>query len=82
MRRDNRGPFSKRSHGFAHLSFTDAKATARIVDSKGEILHAFTRTPDGQIEITVQGVSDVAVPRKIKDVTRNVATSKPAKIAG
>src|SRR5262249_38238031 len=31
MRVDKRGPFSKQTHGFAHLNFTDQQATVRLV---------------------------------------------------
>lgn len=70
MRNDKRGPFSKQTHGFAHLNFTKDLATVRLVGPGAEILHAFTRTPEGKIDITVPGISDAATPRKVSDVTR------------
>jgi hypothetical protein len=81
MRVDKRGPFSKQTHGFAHLNFTDTQATVRLVGPSAEILHAFTRSPDGAIDITVPGKSDAATPRKVADITRGGATTKPDKTA-
>ena len=73
-RLDNRGPFSKSTHGFAHLNFTDTLATVKLIGENGEVLHAFTRTPDGKIAITVAGQSDTAIPRKVGDVSRGGTT--------
>jgi hypothetical protein len=78
MRADQRGPFSKSSHGFAHLTFTPTQATARIIGPDAQVMHAFTRDLDGHITITQQGQSDPATPRKIRDITRG-DTTKAAK---
>ena len=69
-RLDNRGPFSKSTHGFAHLNFTSDLATVKLIGENSEIIHSFTRTPEGQITITTAGKSDTATPRKIGDVSR------------
>ena len=70
IRLDNRGPFSKQTHGFAHMTFTNTEATVRLVGPNGEILHAFTRSPEGKVNITVKGESDPATPRKVGDISR------------
>jgi tartrate-resistant acid phosphatase type 5 len=77
MRNDQRGPFSKSSNGFAHLTFTEEQATVRLVGADAKPLHAFTRSPDGSIKLTLPGESDVATPRKVRDVTRPDATTQP-----
>jgi tartrate-resistant acid phosphatase type 5 len=51
MKRDNRGPFSRSSYGFVHLRFTDEMAHAKFVDPSLQVLHEFTRTPAGAIEL-------------------------------
>jgi hypothetical protein len=77
MRNDQRGPFSKSSNGFGHLTFTEEKATVRLVGADGKPLHVFTRSPDGRIELTQPGTSDFATTRKVRDITRPDVTSQP-----
>jgi hypothetical protein len=74
MRIDQRGPFSRAGNGFAHLTFTDTIATARLVDGRdATVLHAFTRAPDGKVSVTRTTPSDKAVPRTVKSITRGGA---------
>jgi tartrate-resistant acid phosphatase type 5 len=49
-----RGPYAQKVYGFSHLSVTNEKMTLRHLDSNGQILHAFTKTPDGKVFITTE----------------------------
>jgi tartrate-resistant acid phosphatase type 5 len=46
-----RGPFAQKVYGFSHLSVTEKRLTLRHLDTNGQILHAFTKTPEGKIDI-------------------------------
>jgi len=46
-----RGPYGQKVYGFSHLSVTKNKMTLRHLDGQGHSLHAFSKTPDGKIEI-------------------------------
>ncbi|MEI9977682.1 MAG: metallophosphoesterase [Edaphobacter sp.] len=46
-----RGPYAQKVYGFSHLSVTEKQMTLRHLDSNGRILHAFTKTSEGRIEI-------------------------------
>jgi tartrate-resistant acid phosphatase type 5 len=46
-----RGPYGQKVYGFSHLSVSAKKMTLRHLDGQGRSLHAFTKTPDGEIEI-------------------------------
>ncbi|WP_263357334.1 metallophosphoesterase [Acidicapsa ligni] len=46
-----RGPYAQKVHGFSHLSVTPRKLTLRHIDQSGRTVHAFTKTPEGKIEI-------------------------------
>ncbi len=70
MRLDQRGPFSKSTHGFADLNFTAEKATVRLIGPDAKPLHEFTRTREGVVEMKKTVPSDPAVPRTIKSITR------------
>jgi tartrate-resistant acid phosphatase type 5 len=48
-----RGPFAQKVYGFSHLSVTEKQLTLRHLDPSGQILHAFTKTPEGKISILV-----------------------------
>ena len=68
---NKRGPFSKSTVGFADISFTPRTATGRLVSgTDGSVLHEFTRTKDGKVDIVKAGDSDAATPRTIKSITR------------
>jgi len=44
-----RGPYGQKLYGFSHLSVTPRQLTLRHLDSEGHLLHAFTKTPAGQV---------------------------------
>jgi len=46
-----RGPYAQKVYGFSHLSVTAKQLTLRHLDSKGNTLHALTKTPEGKITI-------------------------------
>lgn len=56
LRRDpsQRGPYANKVYGFSHLSVTPKQITLRHVDSSGRVLHAFTKTADGKVSISVE----------------------------
>ena len=66
MRRDNRGPFSKQTLGFADIDFTAEKLTARYLDKDGKELHAFERTKAGVVTVLKAGNSDKATTQPLK----------------
>lgn len=66
MRRDNRGPFSMRTNGFAHLAFAADKVTVQFVAKDGAILHAFDRTGEGKITVLKEGKRDAAAKDQLK----------------
>ena len=46
-----RGPWAQKVYGFSRMSVTPEKLTLRHIDSDGHVLHAFTKTPGGKVEI-------------------------------
>lgn len=46
-----RGPYAQKVYGFSHLSVTSKRLTLRHLDQNGSTLHAFTKTPEGKIQI-------------------------------
>jgi tartrate-resistant acid phosphatase type 5 len=46
-----RGPFAEKVHGFSHLEATHKQLTLRHIDPQGNVIHAFTKTPEGKVEI-------------------------------
>lgn len=60
MRRNDRGPFSRSAYGFAHMTLTEKYAEVRFLDSSGRLLHLFTRTPEGKVEVWATSPSDPA----------------------
>jgi tartrate-resistant acid phosphatase type 5 len=46
-----RGPYAQKVYGFSHLSVTPTTLTLRHLDSKGQLLHAFTKSKDGKVTI-------------------------------
>ncbi len=46
-----RGPYAQKVYGFSHLSVTSKQMTLRHLDSKGQLLHAFTKTTNGKVVI-------------------------------
>jgi tartrate-resistant acid phosphatase type 5 len=45
----HRGPYAQKIYGFSHLSVTPKLITLRHCNSDGQVLHAFSKTPDGKI---------------------------------
>lgn len=43
-----RGPFFQKVHGFSHLEATNQLLTLRHLDTEGKVVHAFTKSTDGQ----------------------------------
>jgi hypothetical protein len=58
MRRDDRGPFSRSTYGFVHLTLTEDVAEARLIDSSGNLLHLFTRDRHGNVKVWSTSASD------------------------
>lgn len=46
-----RGPYGQKLYGFSHLSVTPKQLTLRHLDGGGRLLHAFTKTPSGQLAV-------------------------------
>ena len=44
-----RGPYAAKVYGFSHMSVSETRLTLRHVAEDGRILHAFAKSPDGQI---------------------------------
>lgn len=68
MRRDNRGPFSKRVHGFTHLTLTPEGATVEMIDLNGVLLHSFEKNPAGQTRVTFNSPSDKSTVHQLKSL--------------
>jgi tartrate-resistant acid phosphatase type 5 len=66
MLRDARGPFSVSQHGFAELAFTPGAMSVDLLDPSGTVLHAFTRTPDGRVNVTVNSPSQKATAHPLR----------------
>lgn len=61
MRRDNRGMFSRKIFGFAHLRLTADHAEVIYINAKdGQVVHHFLRHLDGQVEVVSTTPSDKA----------------------
>ncbi|MGD0941666.1 MAG: metallophosphoesterase [Terracidiphilus sp.] len=45
-----RGPYAQKVYGFSHLSVTLQQMTLRHLDADGHQIHAFTKTPKGEIK--------------------------------
>lgn len=48
---EKRGPFARSAAGFTHLEITAAEVRVRHVDTEGETLHAFAKTPGGETRL-------------------------------
>lgn len=68
MRRDNRGPFSKRMWGFAHLAITPEKAVVRYIGKDAAEAHVFERTTEGKVTVVSTTPSDKATNKPLKAV--------------
>jgi 3',5'-cyclic AMP phosphodiesterase CpdA len=67
MRRDVRGPFSRKVHGFAHVRFLADKAEVRYVNAKDvKVVHRFERTRDGVVTVVTSSGRDRATTKPLK----------------
>lgn len=55
MKRDDRGPYTRTTLGYAHIKLTADSAGVTFINEKGDVLHSFTRTPEGRVTITKDG---------------------------
>jgi tartrate-resistant acid phosphatase type 5 len=46
-----RGPWAQPLYGFSHLEVTPEKLTLKHMDEDGQVIHAFTKKPDGTVEV-------------------------------
>ncbi|MCU1223285.1 MAG: Acid phosphatase [Edaphobacter sp.] len=46
-----RGPYAAKVYGFSHLEVTPEKITLRHMDESGKLIHAFSKMPDGRVQI-------------------------------
>jgi tartrate-resistant acid phosphatase type 5 len=46
-----RGPYAQKVYGFSHISVSPRQMTLRHLDQNGNTLHAFTKTPEGNVTI-------------------------------
>jgi hypothetical protein len=68
MLRDNRGPFSRSTHGFASFRFTPEAATVQLIGADGTIVHEFSRSREGNVTVTLNSPSDPATKHKLKAI--------------
>lgn len=47
----NRGPWGQKVHGFSHMEVTSSLLTMRHIDASGNVIHAFTKTPEGKVSL-------------------------------
>jgi hypothetical protein len=66
MLRDNRGPFSKSTLGFAHLRFDAESVTVQLMDENGDVIHAFTRDRQGRVQTISNTASDPATKHPLR----------------
>jgi len=60
--RNDRGPFSRSLHGFAHLAFTADDCTVRLISPGLGTVHAFRRTKPGLVTVLETTASDRVTP--------------------
>jgi hypothetical protein len=48
---DKRGPYAAKAFGFGHLEVTKSLLTLRHVDQNGNVIHAFTKTPNNELKL-------------------------------
>jgi 3',5'-cyclic AMP phosphodiesterase CpdA len=46
-----RGPYAAKVYGFSHLQIAPEKLTLLHMDQAGRLIHGFTKTPDGTVQI-------------------------------
>jgi len=55
MKRDDRGPFTRSENGFLHLTLGADRAAGKLVSSRGEVLHEFTKDAAGKVAVLKAG---------------------------
>ncbi len=68
MLRDNRGPFSRSTLGFATFQFQPDVATVWLFDENKNLMHSFTRTRAGHVEVEQNTPSDKATTRPLRTI--------------
>jgi len=76
LRHDDRGPFSRLVHGFAHVQITPDQITVRYVTTEDEITHEFTRKKSGEVEVKINGGNDPAIINPLRAL-EGITPSKP-----
>jgi hypothetical protein len=67
MRWDSRGPFSRKSHGFAHFRITPDLAEVKYVDAReGKVVHYFTRDNENRVKVIYTTGRDRATTKPLK----------------
>ncbi len=46
-----RGPSARKVHGFTHMELTPSHVMLKHLDEEGQVIHAFTKTPAGEVKI-------------------------------
>lgn len=46
-----RGPSARKVYGFTHLELSSKELTVRHLDDNGQLIHAFTKSPQGEVRI-------------------------------
>ncbi len=46
-----RGPYAAKVYGFSHLEIAPEKLTLRHLDEAGQMIHGFTKTPEGKVSV-------------------------------
>ncbi|HEV8606527.1 MAG TPA: metallophosphoesterase [Tepidisphaeraceae bacterium] len=78
MRRDIRGPFSRKLYGFAHLQFFPKRVDVRFVSgADGKTVHHFIRSSTGQIEILSTTGRDKATTKPLRAIQGLSQTEAP-----
>lgn len=68
MLRDNRGPYSRATYGFASFDFTPDLAKVRLIAADGKPVHEFTRRKDGTVTVTLNSPSEKATTRPLRTI--------------
>jgi hypothetical protein len=69
MRRDTRGPFSRKLNGFAHLQFFDDHVQVKLIDAgDGRIAHEFRKDDSGRIGVVWTTGRDKPTTRPLRSI--------------
>lgn len=49
--KNERGPFAQKVYGFNHLHMSPEQVMVRFLDANRKLLHTFTKTPEGKVEV-------------------------------